>query len=198
MAKILVIESFLSKDYSLAHYATKKFIEEYQKKHPNDEVITLDLNQEQKLQTVLSANNFDTFWNEDSQRYIDLLFSVDKIIVGTGMVNFFISPVLKNFLDNVLVANKTFKYKYDGKGESEGLLNPNTKVQLIMSQGADKGWYPFAGFDNYLEHVFEFAGIKNIQSLVFYGTKTHEQRDLNIEQKFKLKEKEFNNCLENF
>lgn len=198
MSKILVIESYLSKEYSLSEYATNLFIEKYKDIHPNDEIIRLNLSNEKKLQTVLSANNFDTFWDEESQKYIDLINESDKIIISTGMINFTISPLLKNFFDNVLQANKTFKYKYDGKGESIGLVDSNKKVQLIMAQGSYKNWYQFSAFDDYLKSVLEFMGLKDIQLLLFDGTKTAEQKDLTIKEKFKLKEKEFIKLVEQF
>lgn len=198
MSKILVIESYLSKEYSLSEYVTNLFIEKYKDIHPNDEIIRLNLSNEKKLQTVLSANNFDTFWDEESQKYIDLINESDKLIISTGMINFTISPLLKNFFDNVLQANKTFKYKYDGKGESIGLVDSNKKVQLIMAQGSYKNWYQFSAFDDYLKSVLEFMGLKDIQLLLFDGTKTAEQKDLTIKEKFKLKEKEFIKLVEQF
>ena len=198
MAKILVIESYLSKEFSLSEYATRKFVEEYKKENPNDEFIFIDLNKEEKVQTVLSQNNFSTFWNEDSQRYIDLINECDKIIISTGMINFTISPLLKNFFDNVLQANKTFKYKYDKKGESIGLVDSSKKVQLIMAQGSYKDWYKFSAFDDYLISMLKFMGITNIQLLLFDGTKTHDQKDLTVEQKFKLKEGDFNKLIKSF
>lgn len=198
MSKILFIQSYLSKDFSVSEYASEKFIKEYSIKHPNDEIIILDLNKEKKLQTVLSLNNFDSFWNEDSQRYIDLINNSDKIIISTGMINFTISPLLKNFLDNILVANKTFKYKYEEKNKSVGLVDPNKKILLIMAQGSYKNWYEFSAFDDYLINVLKFIGLKDINLLLFDGTKTHDQSKLSIEEKFKLKENEFNKLLNEF
>ncbi|MBR3832129.1 MAG: FMN-dependent NADH-azoreductase, partial [Mycoplasmataceae bacterium] len=163
-----------------------------------DEIVELNLNEEKKLETILNIKNFDYFWNEESQRYIDLINSSDKIIISTGMINFTISPLLKNFLDNILQANKTFKYKYDGKGTSVGLVDSNKKVQLIMAQGSYKDWYKFSAFDDYLKEVLHFIGLKNIELLLFDGTKTNEQKDLSIEEKFKLKEKEFNELVIKF
>lgn len=200
MAKVLVIESYLSNEFSLSEYATSKFIEEYKKRNPNDEITILDLNNEKKMQTILSKNNFATFWNEESDRYIDLIKSCDKIVISTGMINFFISPLLKNFFDHVLVANKTFKYKYEEKGKSVGLVDSNKKVQLIMAQGSFKNWYEFSAFDDYLIHLLKFMGIprENINVLLFDGTKTNEQKDLSINEKFNLKKDDFIRFVETF
>ena len=198
MAKVLVIESYLSKEYSLSEHAANLFIKEYKKLNPNDTVTVLDLNKEKKLQEVISLNNFKTFYDENSQRYIDLINEHDKIVISTGMINFTISPLLKNFFDNVLQANKTFKYKYDGLGTSVGLVDPNKKVQLIMAQGSYKDWYKFSAFDDYLISILEFMGIKNIQLLLFDGTKSPDQINLSIEEKFNLKRDEFNKLVKQF
>lgn len=198
MNKILVIESYLSKENSLAAFATEKFVNEYKKINPNDQIIFLDLNKEEKLQKILTANNFNSFWDSKSEEYIDLFLSCQKIIISTGMINFSISPILKNFFDNILKANRTFKYKYDGKDTSEGLANPETKVQLIMAQGSYKDWYKFSAFDDYLISILNFMGIVKINLLLFDGGKTKEQSSLSIEEKFNLKKEEFGKLVKKF
>lgn len=196
--KILVIESNLSETGSLSFYATCRFIEEYKKLHPNDEFEILNLNNETKLQTCLTSKNFSSYWNNESQKYIDLLNSADKIIINSPMINFTISPILKNFLDNVLQAGKTFKYKYDKKGSAQGLINSSKKILLILAQGSYKKWYKFSAFDDYLVSIIRFMGIENISTLLYDGTKTPKQKDLSVEDKFNLKIKKFYKILEKF
>ena len=199
MKKVLVIESYLSpRETSVSTYAQDQFLNKYQQLHPTDEIIKLDLNQEEKLKTFLVAATFNSFWDQKSQDYIDLINSVDKIIISTNMVNFNISPILKNFLDNILQAGKTFKYKYDGKGKSQGLIKPGIKAQLIMAQGAYIGTYPWGNFDNYLKNTLHFIGIEDVQILLFDGTKEHDQRDLSIEEKFARKSQEFTKQVSDF
>lgn len=199
MKKVLVIESYLSPRHtSVSTYAQDQFVAKYQQIHPEDQIIKLDLNQEQKLQTFLTATTFNDFWDDSSQNYIDLINSVDKIIISTNMVNFNISPILKNFLDNILQAGKTFRYKYDGKGKSEGMVKPGIKAQLIMAQGAYVGTYPWGNFDNYLKHTLHFIGINDVQILLYDGTKEQDQRDLAIEQKFARKADEFTKQVASF
>ena len=199
MKKVLVIESYLSpRETSVSTYAQDQFLNKYQQLHPTDEIIKLDLNQEEKLKTFLVAATFNSFWDQKSQDYIDLINSVDKIIISTNMVNFNISPILKNFLDNILQAGKTFKYKYDGKGKSQGLVKPGIKAQLIMAQGAYIGTYPWGNFDNYLKNTLHFIGIEDVQILLFDGTKEHDQRDLSIEEKFARKSQEFTKQVSDF
>jgi FMN-dependent NADH-azoreductase len=119
--------------------ALNLFKKEYEKLNPTHESIILDLNKDPIGQASLTAHNFEAFFNcGKSDKHIQQLKSIDKVVIASPMINFNYPSTLKNYLDRILVANKTFRYKYDGKGESEGLLK-NLKVQLLMSQGATLG-----------------------------------------------------------
>lgn len=64
MAKILLIEAYLGIDQgknSLLLYAQNQFIKTYQQIHPEDQIIKLDLNQEDKLKTILDTSNINQF-----------------------------------------------------------------------------------------------------------------------------------------
>lgn len=199
MAKILLIEAYLGIDQgknSLLLYAQNQFVAKYQQIHPADQIIKLDLNQEAKLKTILDTSNINQFWNQTSFDYVDLITSVDKIIISTNMINFMISPILRNFLDNILIPDKTFTYDIHGK--HSGLLNNQIKAQLIMVQGDHLDAYPFANFDKWLKNVLNFMGIKQIQTLLFTGANTKEQALLTLEQKFKLKYHEFKKQVNEF
>jgi FMN-dependent NADH-azoreductase len=127
-----------SKVGSISELIAQKFIDEYLI-HNNDEVIHMDLNEEQMASKTLTSKGFAMFFNEkDSFYYIDQLKNVDKVIVVAPMINFNYPTVLKNYLDHILMAGKTFKYKYNANGQSVGLLS-NLKVQIITTQGADYG-----------------------------------------------------------
>ena len=199
MAKILLIEAYLGLEHgknSLLLYAQNQFIQEYQQLHPTDEIIKLDLNQEEKLKTILDTNNITSFWTQKSLDYVNLITSVDKLIISTNMINFTVSPTLRNFLDNILIPDKTFTYDIHGK--HSGLLNNQIKAQLIMVQGDKSNAYPFANFDSWLKNVLHFMGIKQIQTLLFSGTNTRKQANLSLEEKFKLKIKEFKRQVSEF
>ncbi len=182
MSKVLVITSSLSKNKSVSSHAVDLFLENYKIINPNDEIELLNLNENKKIQTLLFADNIDVFWNKESDILIDQLKSADKIIISAGLTNFNIPSTLKSYFDNVLQANKTFKYKYEGNGQSVGLLNSNTKVQLILAQGAEMGWYPFALFDKYIEGTLNFMGITKINTIIISGTKTHEKSNFAIDE----------------
>ena len=148
-----------------------------------DEAIILDLNNEEVGTKSLTSANFSSFFSDGiSDKHIDLLKSVDKLVISSPMINFNYPAVLKNYLDHVLVANKTFKYKYNGKGASEGLLTNIKSAQLILTQGAPTGWYGFASHAESLKGALEFVGIKVQKPLLLDGTKAPEEINKSVEE----------------
>ncbi len=187
MKKVLVIYSSPMMELpsgSVSATMTKEFIDEY-KKHNDDEIIYLDLNKEKMASTTLTSVNLKSFFNEkDSDHYIEQLKNVDKVVISTSMTNFNYTAVLKNYLDHILVANKTFKYKYDKNGESEGLLK-HLKVQILVAQGADFGWYAWGDVAKMLVGTWEFMGTNVATPITLYGTKTPAKIKLSIDEKVK-------------
>ncbi len=170
--KVLVISGTVSpadKSYSIA--LSEKFIEEYSKINKEDEIIYLDLNKEAMAQKTLTRDNFKEFFNEeDSIKYINQLKSVDKVIISSPMNNFAVTAMIKNYLDHILMADQTFSYKYVKKGDAKGLLE-HLKVQILTTQGAPYGWYPFGDHTAYLKGTWEFVGAKVNEPILFAGTK---------------------------
>ncbi|WP_342268508.1 FMN-dependent NADH-azoreductase [Spiroplasma endosymbiont of Aspidapion aeneum] len=181
MAKVLVLKVTMINDkvsYSTA--ILNKFIEVYKNKYKNDEIIELDLTNEPMAQKALTRDNMGNFWNkDDSEKYIDQLKSVDKLILASPMVNFNIPAILKNYIDHVFLADKLFSYKYSKKGDAIGLLD-KLKVQIITTQGAPVGWYPFSSHTEYLRGLWEFAGAKINRPIVISGTKVEPYSKMDI------------------
>ncbi|MGL6125206.1 MAG: FMN-dependent NADH-azoreductase [Metamycoplasmataceae bacterium] len=182
MSKLLVIESSLNIGKSITNRAVEVFVENYKKVNPKDEVEILDLNKNEKVLKIITSENWKEFFNEESDVLINQLNSADKVIISGAMINFNVPTTLKSYIDNIMQANKTFKYKYQGNGESRGLLNPNIKVQLILAQGAEKGWYKFGLFDKYLEGALNFVGITKIDTIIYDGTKTDAKASLTADE----------------
>ena len=185
MKKVLVIYSspmMESSVGSVSETMAKEFIAEY-KKYNNDEIIHLDLNKEKMAGKSLTSQNYASFFNEkDSDYYIEQLKSVDKVIIATSMTNFNYTAVLKNYLDHILVANKTFKYKYNKNGQSEGLLS-HLKVQILTTQGAEYGWYLWGDVSKMLIGTWKFVGANVVGSITIYGTKTPTKINLSTREK---------------
>lgn len=184
MSKTLVIRtSMIEKNLSYTDCLTNRFLKYYKEFNPNEEIIEIDLNDLPMAQITLNRNNFKTFFNEnDSDKYINQLKEVNKIIFACPMTNFNICAVAKNYLDHILVANKTFSYKYSKKGEAIGLL-PHLKVQLLTSQGAPLGWYPWGNHTENLKGTFEFIGAKVNTPIIVDGTKIPENANKSPEQR---------------
>ena len=170
MKTLYIHSSPRSEEQSISSLALKLFMEN----DNSDERIILNLNKEEIGSRNLTSENFQEFFsNGISDKYIEQLFNVDKVVIATAMTNFNYTATLKNYLDHILVANKTFKYKYDGKGTSEGLLK-HLKVQLILTQGAPTGWYNFASHAEALKGTWEFAGATVTKPILLDGTKAPE------------------------
>ncbi|MBN0919134.1 FMN-dependent NADH-azoreductase [[Mycoplasma] gypis] len=178
MEKILVIISSINpEEKSISTKLAKTFVELYSQDH-EAEFEFLNVNDLKMSNTTLSSQNFSGFFNEeDSDKYINQLKNVDKVIVSAPMYNFNVPATLKNYLDHVLVANKTFSYKYSKKGDAIGLLD-HLKVQILATQGAPYGWYLWGNHVKYLEGTFEFVGAKINKSILIDGTKLKENAEL--------------------
>lgn len=179
--KVLVIYSSVNKE-SVTTKATNAFVKKYENKYPNSEITLLDLSTSTFSKNSLTAENFSTFWNDnEADKWIDLLKNVDLVVVGAPMYNFNISGMLKNFLDTVCVANKTFSYKYSKKGDAIGLVT-NIDVAIIGAQGAPLGWYPFGNHIAYLEGTFKFIGAKNVYTYLIDGVKVAPRSTISQEE----------------
>ncbi|QBQ07739.1 FMN-dependent NADH-azoreductase [Spiroplasma gladiatoris] len=178
--KILVISGTVSpKDKSYSIALTNKFIEAYQKNNPNDELIYLDLNDTKMAKITLTRENMQQYFNqEDALDYIKQLKEVNKVIISSPMNNFAVSAMIKNYLDHILLANETFSYKYSKKGDAKGLLD-HLSVQILTTQGAPIGWYPFGDHTAYLKGTFEFVGAKINEPICFAGTKVDPISSMN-------------------
>ena len=163
---------------SISTTALKRFKKYYVQSHPEDVISELNLNTLRIANISLNSENFAEFFADPGgDEEINRLKNLDKLVMASPMTNFNYPAVLKNYLDHILVAKKTFIYKYDGKGISEGLLK-NLKVQIITSQGASFGWYPFGNHTETLRGTWNFVGAKVSRPILLAGTKTPEQLKL--------------------
>lgn len=181
--RVLFIEASMTSKTprgSVSTQALYYFYQQYKISHPQDELIWLNLNKTDIAQKTLTSENFANFFSEGDE-YINQLKQVDKVVLASPMTNFNYPTVLKNYFDHILIAKKTFLYKYDGKGTSEGLLK-QLKVQIITTQGAHLGWYLFANHTKTLEGTWRFMGCEVVNSIVIAGTKAPDNFQKNADQ----------------
>lgn len=181
--KILVIKaSPITKEKSYSTALVNSFVKYYRKFHPEDQIIELDLNEIAMSKIIINTHNFNEYFNaDDSDFYINQLKNVQKVIFASPMINFNISPIGKTYLDHILVANKTFSYKYQKKGDAIGLLD-KLKVQILTTQGAPFGWYPWGNHTEYLRGTWNFVGATVTEPILVAGTKVKPESDLTPEQ----------------
>ncbi|MCK8461503.1 FMN-dependent NADH-azoreductase [Mycoplasma capricolum subsp. capricolum] len=172
MSKVLVLKTTAQADeVSNSVALTNRFLEEYKKFNPNDEIIIVDLNKDEVGTSILTSETFPTFYQQEvTKKYINLLKSVDKLVIACPMYNFSTPVTLKSFIDHVSVANETFSYKYSKKGDAIGLIT-NLKAQILGVQGAPLGWYPWGQHTQYVEGAMRFLGIEFNKTVLLAGVK---------------------------
>ncbi|QQY78278.1 FMN-dependent NADH-azoreductase [Mycoplasma mycoides subsp. capri] len=184
MSKVLVLKTTAQADeVSNSVALTNRFLEEYKKFNPDDEIIIVDLNKDEVGTSILTSETFSTFYQQEvTKKYINLLKSVDKLVIACPMYNFSTPVTLKSFIDHVSVANETFSYKYSKKGDAIGLIT-NLKAQILGVQGAPLGWYPWGQHTQYVEGAMRFLGIEFNKTVLLAGVKVAPLLQLAPEQR---------------
>lgn len=172
MSKVLYIKSNLKPEgQSRTFQISDAFIEEYQKSHPEDEIITLDLYKEgiqflqpEDLMTIFGPKNEESK-NHPILKYTYQFKSADKYIFSDPMWNLGIPAILKAYLDYVSVSGITFQYTENGP---VGLLKGKKAVH-ITTAGGDYANAPFEMSHRYLATILGFFGIEDIELIAGYN-----------------------------
>jgi FMN-dependent NADH-azoreductase len=169
--KLLQIDSSV-RTSSVTRRLTARFAEEWQKHHPDGQVIYRDLAattlppitddwgathlEESKL-TPAQRSYLST-----SDQLIEELQAADMVVIGAPMYNFSIPSSLKAWIDQVVRIGKTFGYGANGP---QGLLGKK-KVVVISARGGayEKGTIreTFDFQEPYLRHILGFIGLKDV------------------------------------
>lgn len=94
------------------------------------------------------------------QQLLDQFLSADIIVVASPMWNFSVPPMLKAYIDTLVVAGKTFRYTDSGP---EGLVKGKRAVLCLASGGIYEG--TMASYDHlssYLQAILGFIGITDV------------------------------------
>lgn len=114
-----------------------------------------------------------------SDKLISELVSADLLVIAAPMYNFMIPTQLKNWIDLVARAGKTFSYSEQGP---KGLLS-GTRAIIVTTRG---GMHKEQASDQqipYLKNILNFIGISDVE--VVYAESLAmgpETAELNIEQ----------------
>ncbi|MGL4818466.1 MAG: FMN-dependent NADH-azoreductase [Bacilli bacterium] len=99
---------------------------------------------------------------------LEQFIAADKYVFVSPMWNFLFPPVLKAYIDTVVMAGKTFAYTAEGPA---GLLK-DKKALHIQASGSVFSEGPYAGAEmahNYLKGVLGFIGVSDVSKLFVEG-----------------------------
>ena len=142
-------------------------------KHPEAQILTIDVYKDEI--PLLDAKLLPAFFGappadaetarrRDRQKAIlDQFLAADLLVIATPMWNFNAPPMLKAFIDTILVAGKTFKYTATGP---VGLVAGKKAVLCIASGGVYEG--ALAAYDTLtpmLKTQLGFIGVTDVTVL---------------------------------
>lgn len=192
MNKILYITANPKQDKrSASLWVGEKFINEYKKLHPTDEVIHLNLANE-AIPTIdsdtvtiwnkiKSGTRIDNLSKEEQiklstfDKFADQFVEADKYIFVNPMLNHFIPTKLKAYLDAISVIGKTVRYSSNGP---IGLLKEK-KALHIQSSGAIYNHDDIESIDfghKYLKYIMKFLGAESIDGIFIDGLDTFKDK----------------------
>ncbi|MHB9034077.1 MAG: FMN-dependent NADH-azoreductase [Anaerolineae bacterium] len=171
MAKVLYIKANAKpRGFSRTFAISDAFIEEYRKIHPQDEITTLDLYQENIH--FLTEDDINAVFGPKTEearklpilKYAYQFADADKYVIAEPMWNLNIPAILVAYIDYISVKDIAFKYTAQG---SVGLLKDKKAVNIV-SRGGDYCTPPFCEFemgDRYLKTIFAFFGITDFTTI---------------------------------
>ncbi len=166
MAKVIYVKANPKADEeSITFRISERFIEEYKKCNPDDEIIIHDLYNEKirflthtDLDDMFSGNSFDV------RDYALEFASADKYIFAAPLWNLSFPAIFKAYIDYISFAGITFKYTELG---SEGLLQ-NKKAIYIVARGGDYSSPPASNLEmgsKYLQTILGFFGVTDFTTI---------------------------------
>ncbi|MFC7394760.1 FMN-dependent NADH-azoreductase [Scopulibacillus cellulosilyticus] len=175
------------------------FAETLQRENPDVEIERVNLYKEHipLIDTVVFSAwekaGKDLPLNENEQTAINRMeeileqfISADAYVFVTPMWNLSFPPMLKAYIDNVVIARKTFHYTAQGP---EGLMK-NKKVLHIQSRGGVYSEGPAADMEftnKYLQSVMAFIGITDYDHLVVEGMNAFPEKSSSLLEEAKKK-----------
>jgi FMN-dependent NADH-azoreductase len=103
-----------------------------------------------------------------SDTLIDELMAADIVVIGTALINFMMPSTLKSWIDLLVRAGRTFKYK---DGRPIGMAG-GKKVYVVQASGSIYSAGELQGADRlelWLRQILGFIGITDIELLKMEG-----------------------------
>ena len=123
--KLLHIDSSVLAEHSVSRQLTARIVTEWQATHPGTAVEYLDLAQDTpatlsgaelaaRMTPADSRSAEQTAAAARTEAFLQQFLAADVIVVGAPMYNFSIPSQLKNWIDCIAQAGRTFKYTETG------------------------------------------------------------------------------------
>lgn len=173
MSKVLFINACNTAE-SYSHQIASVFVDEYSKRHKDDEIDTLNLYEEDiKFLTVSEIKHrqeLDYKENKEDEtfKYVKQFIEADKIIIAAPFWNLSIPAILHAYLEHVAIDGITYKATLKG---SVGLCL-GKKVVHIVTRGIYSSSVEYG--DSYLRAFCGSLGIKDFRTIALEGTKVHK------------------------
>lgn len=171
MSKVLYIKANgKTPELSRTFKISDSFIDAYKIKHPEDEVITLDLYAEgidflsQGDLSDIHLVNPGEGRDHPVLKYAYQFLEADKYVIAEPLWNLSIPAILKAYLDYITVTGITFKYTADGP---IGLCQGKKAMNITTRGGAylEGSGAAFEMGDRYLRTLFAFLGIRDFTTI---------------------------------
>lgn len=168
MNRILVIKSAITGENSVSNNYINELVDKI--KEPGDTIISRDLAKNDvgtlNNEHLVALSNPMSAVSKKFDSIIEEIKNSDTIVIGAPMYNFNISGVLKNYLDAITLAGKTFKYNENGV--PEGLLK-GKKVYVVSSRGGQHKDTDRTFQEDYLRCHLGFLGLTDITFIFIEG-----------------------------
>lgn len=180
-----------------AHYSMQLqqlFINQFKKTFPNEQLTLLNLYDLdipqlteadllgiwEKQAQHLQLTPWEQHHAEISEQLLAQFMDHHRIVIVMPLHNFNVPTRLKDYLDNILIAKKTFKYTEDG---SVGLLTNDYRVMLLQASGSiytNHDRYTNLEFSRlYLDAMFtNLMGMSSFQIVRAQGTATRSAAEV--------------------
>ena len=189
MPKLLVVETSPRGDYSISRRMTRRFVADWQTKHPGGAVVERDLAKTELpfvnapwLQAYFTPSEQHSPEMKEVLRLSDELVAEildsDHILIATPVYNYNIPASLKAWVDHIV--RKGMTLGADGKG----LVRGKTAPVLIASGGVYTEGSPIRDRDiatQYLRLILSVIGITDVTVIAGGGAKAVDMRETTMD-----------------
>lgn len=201
MDKLLVINAHPMVEHasSVSLQVLDHFLTSYKKRNPDGPIERIDLYRDyipaidrtvlQTWEKIRGGIPLDEEERRVTSRMSEILAQFKearKYVICMPLHNFNIPSKLKDYMDNILIPQETFKYTKSG---SVGLLHRDGR-RLLVIQASDgiytnEDWYTEVEYSHkYLKSMFNFIGIANYQIIRAQGNAVLD-RELVLKKAFR-------------